>query len=56
MDRTHKNSIVINKVFITNVRCVSLVEKVAVVNTLIAMMLVYSAIKTIAKGPARVQY
>jgi hypothetical protein len=50
--RTHKNNIVINKVFIINVRYANLEEKIATVNILIAIMLVYSAIKIIAKGPA----
>lgn len=52
MARTHKNNVVINKVFTTNVRYVSLEKKIAVVNILIAMMPTYSAIKIIAKGPA----
>ena len=52
MARTHKNNVVISKVFNTNVKYVSLEEKIAVVNMLIAIILMYSAIKTIAKGPA----
>lgn len=50
--RTHKNSVVIINVFRAKRIPPQLVAKRHDVNILIAIILVYSAIKIIAKGPA----
>ena len=50
--RTQRKSVVRAKVFRANIGLDSLVENRQEVNILIAMILVYSAIKIMAKGPA----